>query len=446
MNNDQPVNNAGAPPSDRRRRRFRLVLALIIVASAAGGWHLWHTHTTAVPSVNLDGADPEVSAAITKARDGVLRDPQAPAAWGQLGRVLAAHRYLEEARATFAEAERLQPDEVRWPYFQGLMLAFKDDDAAVAHFQRAVGRRGDTAAVRFRLAETLTALGRSDEADEQYRLLHSTPVLAARAKLGQARLAYQRGDLGGARERLRTAADQPTTQKATHALLAEIAQHAGDSAAAARERAKATELPDDPDWADPFLDEIQREKVGREARLEYALGLGRESRKEEAAAALRELVKAYPDWDQAWLNYGRFLMENRALQPALEAIRVALRASPESVKGHFYAGLTQFQLGDAGAAATHFKEAVRLKPDHALASFNLGHCLLRLNDRPGALAAFREAVRSQPGMARAHTSMGELLAEQGDKADAVKELRLSLQLNPDDEAAKKLLSKLEPGK
>jgi tetratricopeptide (TPR) repeat protein len=419
-NNDTQTGNAGAPAVPRRRVLRRLVPSLVVLA----------------------GVDPEVAAALTAARAAVVRTPRAPAAWGKYGKTLAAHRYLEEARAAFVEAERLQPEEPRWPYYQGLMLALNDDAAAIACYQHAIRLGGEPGAMHFRLAETLAGQGRLDEAEEQYRRLLGAPEWAPRAELGLARLAYQRGDLGAARSSLVRAAGQPATQKAAHTLLAEIAQRANDPAAATRERAAAAELPDDPDWSDPLFNEMMREKAGRTARLEYAMELTRQNLRRDAAAAFQELVKAYPDWDLGWLNYGRLLLENRAYLPAVETLRTAVRLSPDSVKGHFYLGLALAASDAHREAAEHFRETVRLKPDHALAHYNLGHCLKRLNDRAGALAAFREAGRCQPNMARAHTNLGELLAEQGDKAAAVAELRLSLELNPDDEVAKKLLTQL----
>jgi tetratricopeptide (TPR) repeat protein len=437
------------PVQPRRSRRGLFLVLLLVGVSMAGGvgWYVWRSMgKVEPPAVELAAADPEVAAAIESARDEVRRSPRSAAAWGKLGKVLAAHRYLEAAGACFTEAGRLQPDEVRWPYFRGLTLAFSDSDAAVAQFQHAVQLGGDAPAVRLRLAEALEAQGRLDEAEEQFRHLLDDRALGPRAQLGLARLAYRRGDLQIARNYLGTSAAHPLTRRAAHTLLAEIEQRSNDPAAAAGERARAAELPPDPDWSDPFLDEINRTKAGKDARLSYAVQLLGQQRTGEAVDLLRELLGKYPDWDQAWLTYGRVLLENQAYPPAEEALRKAVQLAPDSVGGHFNLGLALFQRGEYREAATHFRQATRLKPDHALAWYNLGHCLKRENDRPGAVAAFREAVRCKPNMAAAHTNLGEQLLEQGDKAAAVEELRLGLELNPEDATAKKLLEQLGQGK
>jgi tetratricopeptide (TPR) repeat protein len=435
------------PGTRVRHRSWRLWLVLLVIPGvAAGACAWWWLGAPQPPTVDLAGADPEIAAAVNAARVAVLWSPRSPAAWGKFGKVLAAHRFLPAARASFIEAHRLQPEDARWPYFEGLTLAFSDNDRAIVLFQEALQLRGAAPSVRFRLAETLAGQGRPEEAEQHYRQLVEDPSLSARAELGLARLALQRGDLQVARSRADRATTDPGTQKAAHSLLAEIAQRSDDQDAAAREWAAVSKLPEDMDWPDPLLNEMMREKVGKDVRLAQALELTRQNRVQEAATAFQDLVKAHPDWDQGWLNYGRLLMEHSAFPEAEQAFRQVLRLEPDSVSGHYQLGVVLFQRDQWREAAEHFREAVRLKPDHALAYYNLGHCLKRLNDRAGAMEAFRAAVRSRPDMARAHTNLGELLAEQGNKSAAAEEIRLSLELNPQDEVAKKLREQLGPAK
>jgi tetratricopeptide (TPR) repeat protein len=441
--NPQPATGVASPGTPVKHRPWARWLVLFFgLGAVSGACAWWWLGASRPPNVNLDGADPEIAAAVKAARVAVFWSPRSPAAWGKLGKVLAAHRFLPAARTCFIEAHRLQPEEARWPYFEGLTLAFSDNDRAIDLFQEALRLRGAAPSIRFRLAETLAAQGRLDEAEEQYRQLVDDTSLSARAELGLGRLAFQRGDLNVARGRADRVGSDPGTQKAAHSLLAEIAQRSNDQDAATREWAVVSKLPDDMDWPDALLDEMTREKVGKDVRLARALELSRQNRVQDAAAAFQDLVKAYPDWDQGWLNYGRLLMEHGAFQQAELALREVLRMDPDSISGHYQLGVVLFQRDEWREAAEHFRAAVRRKPDHALAYYNLGHCLKRLNDRAGAMEAFRAAVRARPDMARAHTNLGELLAEQGNKSAAADEIRLSLELNPEDETAKKLRDQL----
>src|SRR5579883_1388769 len=332
---------AGQPPpavqpTDRRsksRRPWLALVVLLLAAGGAGGWYAWQSRNHAEPpAAKLEGVDPEVAAAVTAARGEVLRSPRSAAAWGKYGTVLAAHSYLPEAAACFVEAERLQPDEARWAYAHGLMLVFSDNDAALVQFQRAVKLRGADPAMRLRLADTLATQGRTDEADEHYRALLDDPALAPRAQVGLGRLAYERGDLEAARGLAeRAASDSEETRKAAHSLLAEIAQRSNDPEAAARERAAVNKLPDDQEPADPVVAAISRAKVGKHVRMARALTLGRQGRPEDADAEFQDLVKAYPDWDEGWLSYGKFLMGHRVYQPAARAFGKVLELAPDSV-------------------------------------------------------------------------------------------------------------------
>src|SRR5262249_61451661 len=99
------------------------------------------------------------------ARAAVRRAPQSAAAWGRLGMLLAAHGFYPESVACFAQAQQLDPGEVRWPYFQGVALALTDPDAALPHLRRAVELAGPAAdAPRLRLAEVLLGQGQAGEA------------------------------------------------------------------------------------------------------------------------------------------------------------------------------------------------------------------------------------------------------------------------------------------
>jgi tetratricopeptide (TPR) repeat protein len=428
-----------------RSRRGILVGAIVLagLVAAGAGWRYWRLQVTVLPpTIDRTGTDPEVAAAIESADDAVRQSPRSAAAWGKLGEVLAAHSYDREARVCFIQANQLDLRDARWPYLTGLTFQSSDTDAAITEYERAVQLQSDSPAMRLRLAETLLSQARLEEASDQFRELLALEPLNPRAQLGLGRLAYLRGDLTVSREHLGRAVASPLTQKASHLLLAEIEQRGNDPVAAARERFRAAELPEDQDWYDPVVDEVEQLRAGRLARLNRALKLLRRDGLGEGLGQLRQLVNDFPDWDQAWLNYGRTYLEGKDYLAADRALRRALQLAPDSVQAHFYLGLSLFLRGDFLGAVGSFREVIRLKPDHALAYYNLGHCWKRLGNQQKAIEAFEEAVRCKPDHAAAHTNLGEMLAERGDRPGAVRHLRLAVELNPDDPAAKRLLESL----
>jgi tetratricopeptide (TPR) repeat protein len=193
----------------------------------------------------LVGADPAVIAAIESAQAAVRRVPQAADAWGRLGMVLAAHSFYPESIVCFAEAQRLDPGEPRWPYFQGAMLTLSDRDAALIPLRRAVGLcEPRILAPRLRLADVLLGQGQVHEADELYREVLAREPENPQAHLGLGRLAYQRNDWPGSLTHLDQAIQSPLTRKAAHTLLAEVHQRRGDRAAAERQQRLAGDLPE----------------------------------------------------------------------------------------------------------------------------------------------------------------------------------------------------------
>ena len=392
------------------------------------------------PVIEQTGIDPAVLRLILAARTAVAETSDSAEAWGRLGKTLLAHGFSDEALVCFARAERLDPRQPRWPFYQGTILCQGDPDAAIPKLRRAVEQCGNVPdAPRVRLAELLLGQGRLSEAEDQWRRLLSQEPAHARAHLGLARLAYQRGDLEQSVPHLNIALNGIHTRKASHLLLAEIFQRRGDKAAADQESRRAADLPDDDAWPDPFDEEVKQLRTGRQVFLARADRLLRQGRVAEASALLERTVRDYPDSGEARLLLGKALLAKNDPR-AEEALRAATRLAPHLVEAPFYLGGVRFLRGDHREAAALFRQAVNLKPDFALAHYNLGHCMIRLGDRPGAIVAFRAALSCKPDYAEAHVNLGELLVQDGQHTEALGHLLCAAQLEPRDPRAKNLLA------
>src|SRR5258708_39253471 len=97
---------------------FRLWTLLIVLCS---GLYFWYRSTTpAVPTFKLEGSDPAAGKAIEEARNVVRQSPRSGRAWGRLAMLLSIHYFLSEADNCFAQAERFDSREPRWPYLRAL--------------------------------------------------------------------------------------------------------------------------------------------------------------------------------------------------------------------------------------------------------------------------------------------------------------------------------------
>jgi tetratricopeptide (TPR) repeat protein len=430
---------AGRAPS----RRLLLAVALLGVAAAGGlgGWWYWRREPApGPPAVDLAGVDPAVAAAVAAGREKVRQAPRSADAWGRLGMLLVAHDFRAAALACFAEAERLDPQEPRWPHYQGVALSLGDPGAAVPKLRRAADLCGDApAASRLLLADVLLGLGRLDEATGQYRLLLERHPGNGWARLGLARVAAAQDRPQDSLAELDKAAADRYCRKAAHTLRAQVQQRLGNAAAAAAELRRAADLPEAPGWPDPFVEEVEALQIGEHAALKRAARLINQGRVAQGARLLRQTVREYPQSYGAWLMLGQGLLKGQDFAHAEEALRRAVRLAPAPVDAHYYLGVALLERGDNRAAADCFREAAKLKPDHALAYYQLGRCLVRLEDRAAATGAFADAVRCKPDFADAHAELGELLLQDGRRAEAAEHLRQALALNPALPKARQLL-------
>src|SRR5437764_11240278 len=145
----------------RRAVWWALAAALAAGAAAAGtaGWRAWREPVApAVPEVALPGdADPALTAALAAARQRVLGQPHSAPAWGALAKLLLANGFTREAGPCLAQAQRLDPDEPRWPYLRAYTLLAEDRDAGLPYLERAVRlcdrHDSDNTTPRLQLAE-----------------------------------------------------------------------------------------------------------------------------------------------------------------------------------------------------------------------------------------------------------------------------------------------------
>jgi protein O-GlcNAc transferase len=428
------------------RRRTLLIAAIlgVVCVGVALGVVWWiRPAIPDPPTVDLSGIDPAVAKTVEEARLAVRQAPRSAAAWGRLGQVLLAHGFMGEARVCFAQAERFDPQEVRWPYYQAYILSLDAPAAAIPEWRRAAELGGDRYPVaRLRLGAALLELGRTDEAETEFRRVLDAEPNEPQAFLLLGRAEVAQGELQESLVHLSLAAKSPSTRKGALTASAAIRRRLGDSAAAAKELQLAADLPDDPPMPDPLLEEVGQLQRGKQAILRRAEDALKAGRVPEAVQWFQDLVRDYPDTDWAWLRLGRALLQEGDNAGAEKALRAALDRSPDLVDAHFYLGVVLYQRGDYRKAAAAFRRAAELKPDHALAQFNLGECLLKEGDRDGARQAFRAAVESKPAFSDAHAELAVLFARDGRGAEAAEAAHETLRLDPANEKAKRVLADL----
>jgi tetratricopeptide (TPR) repeat protein len=445
--------SADARAAGSLRRRPVLLIGILLIGAAAAaiaGWFLLRSPASPLPPpVPPNPTDPKVTASVEKIRERVLKEPHSARAWSSLGQAFLANDMEAESRVCFAEAERLDPDNPRWPYYQARVLLNQGDlDAALPYLQRAVQRGAlaapDNPAPQLRLAETLLTLGRLDEAEEHFRQVVEQHPDDARASYGLGLAASARQDWQASRRYLLRCLGNPTAQQKASVQLAAVCQRLGDSAEAEKFRQQAHRLSADRDWVDPFVTEYLSWAMTKRNRYRHADSLEAAGRLTEASAVLRPLVEEYPDDYLPHLTLGKILGRLHENTAAETQLREALRLAPDKIHGRHYLSLVLFdeaeqcaRAGDRARAERLYEEAadnarqvLDVKSDYGLAHMALGLSLKRLGRRDEARKALRQAVRCNPEYAELHFYLGEMLAEDGREEEARERLKQALQMAP----------------
>ncbi len=394
-----------------KRRWFALLL--LISAAVGGGTYLgWRSRPRVVlPEVPSAGVEPAVVAEIEQARSTVLADPNSAPAWGQVGLVLFANDFYGHAIPWLEQAERMDPTDVRWPYFRGLALLLEHPEEGLEALRRATILAPRDAFVRLRWAEALLAADSLDEAEKAFTEVISQQPDNARAMLGRGQILLRRGDPAAAIPLLEKASSHPTAQKAALSGLAEAYQRLARQDQADAIRQRAADVPPDTPWMDPKIVRISVHQVSRRGRLEKALNLMRTDRADDAIAELLRLLREEPDFTEARLALVRAFIVSHDLSRAEEEVQNALATDPSHPDAHVLAGGLALVRGDIEGAEAAYRRALEHRPSDAVAWFNVADCRLRRNDRPGAIEALKQALRYRPGFVVAHLKLAEMFLD-----------------------------------
>lgn len=447
------------PFAAKRPGRARPFLGLGILLLLAAGvlTLLWFTRRSSSvesvpPPVPENHAEPEVTAFVEKRRQAVLKEPHSARAWGTLGQAFLANDMEPESLVCFAEAERLDPSNPRWPYFQGgVRLNRGEHEAALPFLQRAVERATvadpENLVPRLFLGEALLALGRVEEAEKEIHQAQARQPQEPRVHLDLALSAVARQDWNSARDHLLPCLNSPFSRQKANIQLAGVYQRLGEPSEAEKYRRQAQRLPPDSEWKDPYVMEELRWAVRKKSRYHLAETLEAAGRLREAADVLRPLVEQYPRDYLPRLALGKMLGALGENRDAERLLREALQQAPEKVQAHYYLSLVLYneaermkRSGDhsekAGLfyreAAAAARQALAVKPDYGFAYMPLGLSLKRLGQRSAALEALRNAVHCNPEYAELHLYLGEMLVEEGQASAARQQLNEALQMaSPD---------------
>jgi len=418
----------------KSRLKLLFALSVLLAACVAAAWYF--LSRSDLPVVDLEGAEPSVQHAVEQAMDEVKRQPSSDEAWGRLGLLLLAHGWLDDAAVCLARAEKLGPNEPRWPYALS-QTAPGDLAFVIACLERAEARAGDNVSPRLSLSEALLEQGRIDDAEAGFRKALKQEQGNARARLGMARTALARGALDESRKTLVELIDEASCQKAAHSLLAEVYHRQDQREKAEKEREAAALLPADLPWPDPFRDELESLAFAKHALLMRLKNLIQQKQFDRVRELSRQIELEHPEVH--WMVEARERRDRGDLTGAVDAYRKSIELDSTWQESRFELAQVLMKLENFPEAATELRPLVRDSPTHGAALLALGECEHRMGDRQEALKQLRLATAVMPSSGAAHRELGDVLLEEGDAGGAVQHLENAVQLDPKDAKAKQLL-------
>ena len=335
-------------------------------------------------------------------------------AYGTFGILLMAAESFDEAESYFLVAQRLAPDDVRWPYYRAHVARIAgNSDKAVSFFERTLEMRPDDVPATIWLANVYLDQGRADEAETLFsRALARQPQLFA-ARFGLGRAALAKKDYRQAVERLEAALAADGRASIVHYPLALAYRGLGDiTQAEAYLRKRGTvDIP----LVDPLIGEVAdalRSPVVYERRGDRAIARGDFK---AAEAAFRRGVELAPDRLPLRQKLATALVLIGNVQAGLAQYQELLQRAPDFAEAHYSLGVIFLSNGRQDLAIERFGAAVRADPTYLQARLQLANALRPTNPK-AALREYTEVLELDPRVGEAR--LGYALALVRLKQDA----------------------------
>ena len=299
-------------------------------------------------------------------------------AYGQMGMLLMAAEYREEAEAALLDAQTFNPRDPRWPYYLAHLYKTKGDaPKSAAAFARALELKPDDVPTLVWLGDARLDEGKPDQAEPLFAKAAALQPSSVAAQYGVGRAALAKQDYAGAVSSLEKALTLDPRATIIHYPLGMAYRGAGDQAKAQAHLAQRGTLAIEPD--DPLMKQL-------DALLHSAIGY-----EVSGADALD-----HGDW-----------------KAAAESFRKGIEVAPKEASLHHKLGTALALQGDGRGAIDEFERAIALDPTFAKAHYSLGLILAATGQTPAAIQHFQAALKSQPGYVEARLQLAHTLRRSG---------------------------------
>ena len=395
-----------------------IIVAVFLVATVGCARNPWGG-VLPVTLPDLSRVDPGVQTQVKERYDELqqgIRGSTVPFGlaerYGRYGMILQAAEFFDAAEPSYLNAQKLDPDDVRWPYYlANLYKSRGDTDNAEASFKRALALQPNDLATLIWLGRLELDKGKAADAEQLFGKAYSLAPNTVAVLAGLGRVAVEKRDYESAVKYLEQALVIDPEGESLHAPLATAYRGLGqvDKARPHIGQWKNRDLPV-PDPRQQDMDLLL------ESGLSYEL------------RGIREFEVR--DWKGAAEFFRKGL--------ALTANNSPLRRSLEHKLG-----TALYLSGDLAEAEKHFSAVTDAGPkegiDEATAKAHYSLAVLLASDPkrvPQALPHFEAAIRYQPNYVEAHLAMADFLRRNRRPDAALAQYRETIAINPRNHVAR----------
>jgi tetratricopeptide (TPR) repeat protein len=443
--------------------RGRVVVFLWLLVGAMG-CSFARRDLVAPPLPDLSRVDPGVQAQVrgryetlTRALADRAEAPELASAFGQYGMVLQASEFHDVAEPCYLNAQKLAPEEVRWPYYLANLYKSRGQmDKAEASYRRVLELRPDDLAALIWFGRLQLDQGRPEAAEPLFTKAFALAPRTVAVLAGLGRVAIAKRDYPQAVKYLEDALAIDPDAESLHAPLAAAYRGLGQLDKAQPHlrqwRNRDLYVPDPlqqemdllldsalsyelrgvrqfeaRDWksAAAFFRkgiELSHENDPLSRSLHHKLGTALylsgdlQGAREQFENVIRNAPQGVLDEAGAKANYslGVMLASNGELQPAIQHLLAAIQYQPNYVEAHMAVADVLRRSGQAEASLTHYRDAIAINPRQTVARLGYAMALVQMRRYPEARDWLEESVRVYGDRTDLKIALARLLAASPD--------------------------------
>ena len=362
-------------------------------------------------------------------------------AYGQMGMLLMAAEYRDEAESALLNAQTFNPRDPRWPYYLGHLYKLKGDPtASIAAFNRALELQPDDVPTLIWVGEGDLDQGKPDQAQPLFEKAISLQPRSVAAQYGLGRAALAKQDYAHAVEYLERALSLDPLATIIHYPLAMAYRGLGNQEKAQTHlslRGTLAIKPQDPmmDRLNALLNSALAFEVSGADALDHGDFKG-------AADSFRKGIEVAPKEPSLHHKLGTALALLGDTRGAVDQFEQALKLDPKFTKAHYSLGVIQADGGMASAAIQHFSAALAVEPGYVEARLQLAHALRRSGQLEASLPYYAEIVRQDARVSEARFGYAAALIRLRRYAEARDYLTESMRLFPNEFAFANALARV----